>query len=181
MAERTSKLGRQEFTRRALIGLGTPLGRYLVSCGKFQEYFTYEQASNGIPYCDEAVLIVPAGNRFGGSSLRPEAQALLAALKRAAARIVLLSSVSAYSAKGVPFDETAKPSALPGKAWLPKLEEEALNCGTPAAILRLPDIFGTPIFRGLPGCLAKSDASGINRVAIHQLYPVRRLEGDIAV
>jgi hypothetical protein len=46
--------------------------------------------------------------------------------------------------------------------------------------LRLPDIFGPYITKGVASCLLHKDASKINRVAIHQLYPAFRLEGDIA-
>ncbi len=165
--------------RRVLIGFGTPLGYYLASRGTFTEFFTYKQALNGISRCDEAVMIVPAGKRLGGSTLGPQARALIAALAPAR-RIVLLSSVDAYSSKGLPFDETAKPCASPGKSWLPLFEREFLAQLVPSQVLRLPDLFGPYNEKGMDGCFTDGEASKINRVAIHQCYPVRRLESDIA-
>ena len=163
--------------RRALIGFGTPLGGYLAQRRAFADCYTYKQASNGISACNEAVIIAPAGTRLGGKSLGPLAHALVAALKRTAGRIVLLSSIDVYPSKGLPFDETANPGGSPRKDWLPFFEREILACGVPAIVLRLPDIFGTA--RG--GTLLDGDASKINRVAIHQWYPAHRLESDIGI
>jgi hypothetical protein len=166
--------------RRALIGFGTPLGSYLAQRRTFSDCYTYKQALNGIGRCDEAVVIAPADRRLGGNRLAPQGHALVAALKQSSARIVLLSSIDVYSSKGVPFDETAEASGLPGKAWLPLFEQAILACGIQAAVLRLPEVFGVATLRGSLGCVFDGDASKINRVAIHQWYPAYRLERDIA-
>ncbi|MGA7323074.1 MAG: hypothetical protein WBX25_00990 [Rhodomicrobium sp.] len=54
-----------------------------------------------------------------------------------------------------------------------------MDTAPPAIILRLLDIFGRAIVKGLAGTLI-SDPSKINRVAIHQWYPIWRLERDIS-
>jgi hypothetical protein len=105
---------------------------------------------------------------------------LTAALVKAAGRIVLLSSIDVYSSKGLPLDEGTKPCGAHGKLSLPLFEREVLECEIPSQVLRLPDIFGPYIKKGMASCLLHKDASKINRVAIHQLYPVLRLEDDIA-
>ncbi|MGO9546952.1 MAG: hypothetical protein ACLPPF_19430 [Rhodomicrobium sp.] len=165
--------------RRVLIGFGTPLGYYLASRRIFADCFTYKQALNGLSRCDEAVIVVPAAKRLGANSSGPLGRALIAASMQAAGRMVLLSSLDVYSSKGLPLDETAKPSGLRGKSWLPSFERQVLECGAPSQILRLPDVFGPYIAKGAPGCFLDAGTSKINRVAIHQWYPVRRLESDI--
>jgi hypothetical protein len=167
--------------RRALIGFGTPLGSYLAQRRTFADCYTYKQASKGIAACSEAVIVAPAGNSLGGKSLGALAHALVAALKKGAGRIVLLSSIDVYSCKGLPLDETAKPAGSPGNTWLPLFESEILACCLPANVLRIPDVFGLAPSRGSTGSLLIGDASKINRVAIHQWYPARRLESDIAI
>ncbi len=165
--------------RRVLIGFGTPLGYYLASRRTFADCSTYKQALNGISRCDEAVIIVPAAKRLCANSGGPQGRALIAAATQAAGRIVLLSTVDVYSTKGMPLDEMAHPCGSRGKSWLPSFEREILDCGAPSQILRLPDVFGPYIAKGAPGCFLDPGASKINRVAIHQWYPVRRLESDI--
>ncbi|MGO8953710.1 MAG: hypothetical protein ACLPWS_10165 [Rhodomicrobium sp.] len=166
--------------RRVLIGIGTPLGYYLASSRVFLDCYTYKQALNGISRCDEAVIIVPSSKRLCGSTLGLQGQRLIAAAIQTALRIVLLSSIDAYSGKGLPFDETAKPCGSAGRSWLPSFEHEVLQCGVPSQVLRLPDVFGPYIAKGTSSCFFDGDASKINRVAIHQLYPLHRLGCDIA-
>jgi hypothetical protein len=166
--------------RRVLIGLGTSLGYYLASQRVYFASYAYKQALHNLPECDEAVIIMPASRRLRGNSLGSLGCALAAALAKAAERIVLLSSIDVYSSKGLPLDEGTKPCGAPGKSSLPLFERGVLECEVPSQILRLPDIFGPYITRGVASCLVHKDASKINRVAIHQLYPVFRLESDIA-
>jgi hypothetical protein len=166
--------------QRVLIGLGTSLGYYLASQRVYFARYSYKQALNNLPACDEAVIVIPASRRLRGSSLGSLGCALAAALVKAARRIVLLSSIDVYSSRGLPLDEGTQPCGAPGKASLPLFEREVLECDVPSQILRLPDIFGPYITKGVASCLLHKDASKINRVAIHQLYPVFRLEGDIA-
>jgi hypothetical protein len=166
--------------RRVLIGLGTPLGYYLASRRTYFACYSYKQALGGLPAYDEAVIVMPADRRLRGNDPGSFGCALAAALSRAAERIVLLSSIDVYSSKGLPLDEGTKPCGSPGKSNLPLFEREVLDCGTRSQVLRLPDIFGPYITKGLASCLLHKDASRINRVAIHQLYPVFRLERDIA-
>jgi hypothetical protein len=166
--------------RRVLIGLGTSLGYYLASQRVYLACYSYKQALYDLPACDEAVIVIPASRRLRGDSLGSLGSALAAALVRSAARIVLLSSIDVYSSKGLPLDEGTKPCGAPGKSSLPLFEREVLECEIPAQVLRLPDIFGPYITKGVASCLLHKDAAKINRVAIHQLYPVFRLESDIA-
>jgi hypothetical protein len=165
--------------RRVLIGLGTSLGYYLASQRIYFACYSYKQALGGLPACDEAVIVMPATRRLRGNSLGLLKGALAIPLVKAAKRIVLLSSIDVYSSKGLPLDEAAKPCGA-GKLSLPLFEHEVLECAVPSQILRLPDIFGPYITKGIASSLLHKDASKINRVAIHQLYPVFRLEGDIA-
>ncbi len=159
---------------RILIGLGTPIGRYLASRRTFSECLTYKQALNGIPRCDEAVIIVPASK----GTLAPCWPAAAASL-HAAARVAVLSSIDVYSSKGLPLDETAKLCGSPRKSWLGCFEREMLESGLPCQILRLPDVFGPYARQGAPGCFLTASASKLNSVAIHQWYPLGRLDGDI--
>jgi hypothetical protein len=122
---------------------------------------------------------MPASRRLRGSSLGSSGCALAAALVRCGARIVLLSTIDVYSSKGLPLDERTGPCCASGNSGLPQFEREVLDCRVPSQVLRLPDLFGPYITKGMAGCLLHKDASKINRVAIHQLYPVFRLEGDI--
>jgi hypothetical protein len=162
--------------RRTLIGFGTQLGSYLAQQLGFFEFYTYKQAMCGIEPCDEAVLIAPAGKLLGGGILAPQGYELATKLTQSAARIVLLSSIDVYPAKGVPFDEYSLPFGLHRKAWLEAFEQEILSSSREACVLRLPEIFGLPGNR-MP---FNTDPSKMNRVAIHQWYPVRRLPLDIA-
>ncbi|MGO9173663.1 MAG: hypothetical protein ACLP7P_17115 [Rhodomicrobium sp.] len=166
--------------RRAIIGFGTPLGYYLASGRTFLDCYTYKQALSGISHCDEAVIIVPSSRRLCGNTLGLQGQKLIAAASQTALRIVVLSSIDVYSSKGIPFDETAKPCGSAARSWLPSFEHEVLQCGVPSQILRLPDVFGPYIAKGTSSCFLDGDASRLNRVAIHQLYPLHRLECDIA-
>jgi len=165
--------------RRVLIGLGTPLGYYLASRRVYFACYSYKQALHGLPACDEAVIIMPASRRLRGNSPGTLRRALVTASAKAAGRIVLLSSIDVYSSKGLPLDEGAKPCGAPGQSSLPLFEREILESEVPSQVLRLPDIFGPYITKGVASCLLHKDASEINRVAIHQLYPVFRLERDI--
>jgi hypothetical protein len=167
------------YMRRVLIGLGTPLGYYLASRKVYSACYSYKQALHGLPVCDEAVIIMPASRRLRGNGLGSLRCALAAASTKAAGRIVLLSSIDVYSSKGIPLDEGAKPGAAHGKSSLPLFESEILESQVPSQVLRLPDIFGPYITKGVASCLLHKDASKINRVAIHQLYPLFRLERDI--
>jgi hypothetical protein len=166
--------------RRVLIGFGTSLGYYLASLRVYSRCYSYKQALQGLQPCDEAVIIAPASGRLRGGNLGSLRCALLAALEKAAGRVVLLSSIDVYSSKGLPLDEGAESRAEHCKSNLPILEREVLGCEIPSQVLRLPDLFGPYITKGAAGCLLHKDASKINRVAIHQLYPVFRLEADIA-
>jgi hypothetical protein len=166
--------------RRVLIGLGTSLGYYLASQRSYFACYSYKRALSGLPACDEAVIVMPASRRLRGNRLESLGRALAAALVRRAARIVLLSSIDVYSSKGLPLDEGARPCGAPGKSGPSLFECEVLECKVPAQVLRLPDIFGPYITKGMASCLLHKDGSKINRVAIHQLYPVFRLEADIA-
>jgi hypothetical protein len=166
--------------RRVLIGLGTPLGYYLASQRVYSACYSYKQALQRFPACDEAVIIMPASKRLRANSPCPLGAVLAAASENAAGRIVLLSSVDVYSSRGLPLDEGSQPCGAPGKSNLPLFEREILTCRVPSQVLRLPDIFGPYIIKGVANCLLHKDASKINRVAIHQLYPIFRLEADIA-
>ena len=163
--------------KRALIGFGTPLGSYLAQRFDFAASYTYKQAFSRIEPCDEAICICPAGKLLGGTSLAPQGYQLAAKLKQAAGRIVLLSSIDVYPAKGVPFDEYSLPFGSHRKAWLETFEQEILSRGPEANILRLPEIFGLPGVRPAFTC----EPAKINRVAIHQWYPAHRLVRDIAI
>jgi hypothetical protein len=77
------------------------------------------------------------------------------------------------------LDEGARPCSASGKSGFPEFERKVLECKVPSQVLRLPDLFGPYITKGMASCLLQKDASKINRVAIHQLYPVFRLETDI--
>ncbi len=167
--------------RRILIGLGTSLGRFLASRSPFAECYTYNQALESISYCDEAVLVAPANKRLSGTGLGGEGRALIEAIANAADRIVLLSSFDVYPCKGLPLDESATATISATKALLPAFELHVSECGIQSSIVRLPDVFGPNMTRGLGGRLLDRDASRINRVAIHQWYPVRRLESDLCV
>jgi hypothetical protein len=123
---------------------------------------------------------MPANKRLRSNSLGSFGCSLTAALVKAAGRIVLLSSIDVYPSKGLPLDEGTRPCGAPGKLSLPLFEREILRCEVPTQVLRLPQIFGPYITKGVASGLLHKDASKINRVAIHQLYPVFRLEGDIA-
>ncbi len=164
--------------QRVFIGSTTSIGNYFARTGRFDGCYTYKEAALGFGRCSEALLVAPASTLLGGASLSPNALALVSALKRAAAHIVFLSSVDVYASKGLPLDESGKAGGAPGSGWLCQLEQLLLESGPPATVLRLPDIFGSSIVRGVPGALI-SDGSKINRVAIHQWYPIRRLQPDI--
>ncbi len=166
--------------RRILIGFGTPLGHYLSSHQAYANCYTYRQSICGVPRCGEAVIIMPASTRFSSNALGPLKAALIATAAKAADRLVLISSIEVYSRKGLPLDEGVYPLGMPGKASLPPFEREILDCAAPSQILRLPDVFGLSLKKGSMRCLLEKNGSQINRVAIHQLYPVARLESDIA-
>jgi hypothetical protein len=123
---------------------------------------------------------MPAAKRLRGNTYASLASSLTAASVKAAERIVLLSTVDVYSRKGLPLDEGAELYGAPGKSDRAHFEREVLGCEVPSQILRLPDLFGPYIMKGVASCLLHKDASKINRVAIHQLYPVFRLEADMA-
>jgi len=95
-----------------------------------------------------------------------------------AKRIVLLSSFDVYSMRGLPLDEGyLDPRAA--RTGLGRLENAVSESAPRGVVLRLPDVFGPSIAHGAAGALIGRDASGLNRVAIHQWYPVRRLRRDI--
>jgi hypothetical protein len=166
--------------RRVLIGLGTQLGSYLSTRGRYSAFYSYKQAINGISIADEAVVVAPAVKRLSGRDLGPRGEALAKALNKSAGRVVLLSSIDVYSSRGFPFDEASAGNGLPGRISLASFEQSIGSLGKRAIILRLPDPFG-PYMRGISSVLLDQDASRINRVAIRQWYPVWRLEGDIAL
>ncbi len=166
--------------QRALVGVGTSLGYYLASRKTFNECLSYDQALNKLPRCNEVVLIAPSAKRLAGRPFRHKGRALIENIAAAARRIVLLSSIDVYSTRGLPLDETHSVDGASGKAWLPVFERSVMKSDAQTTVLRLPDVFGTHTMRGIGGCLLDRDASQINRVAIHQWYPVARLESDIA-
>src|SRR5215469_10687698 len=135
--------------RRVLIGMGTSLGYYLASRRVYLACYSYKQALRGLPQCDEAVIIMPANKRLRGNSPDSLGRALAAASAKAAGRIVLLSSIDVYSSKGLPLDEGAKPYGAPGKSILPLFERVVLECGVQSQVLRLPDLFGPYITKGV--------------------------------
>jgi hypothetical protein len=166
--------------RRLLVGVGTPLGYSLASCKSFSECLSYKEALKGVPRCREAVLVAPSATSLAGRGFGREGKALIDAVVRAARRLFLLSSIEVYATRGLPLDETHPANGSPERAWLPVFERHVIKSHSHATVLRLPDVFGRNMMRGAAGSFLDHDASQINSVAIHQWYPVRRLDSDIA-
>jgi hypothetical protein len=169
--------------RRILIGYGTSLGKHLASRGDFSELFTYRRALAGIPRSDEIVLVVPSSKRLAGGELGIAGAGLINAMKGMAKRLVTLSTLAAYPVKSLPFDEDSVVKAVPPgtNSHLRAFEQMVLGAAPKPLILRLPEVFGPGFDRGVCSRLLDDDGAGINRIAIHQLYPVNRLERDIIV
>jgi hypothetical protein len=169
--------------RRILIGYGTSLGKHLASRGGFSELFTYRRALAGLPHCDEIVLVVPSSKRLAGGDLGIAGAGLVHVIKGMAKRLVALSTLAVYPVKSLPFDEDSVVNTGPPgtNSHLLAFEQMLLSAVQKPLILRLPEVFGPGFDRGVCNELLKDDEARINRIAIHQLYPVNRLEKDIII
>jgi hypothetical protein len=169
--------------RRILVGYGTCLGNHLAASGSFSEILNYKQALYNLPKGNEIVLVAPSARRLSRGDLGEDGSNLARAVGNAAKKLITLSTLAAYPVKSLPFDETSAVRCASGResAQVYTFERLVLAASENSQLLRLPDVFGPGLTRGMGGRLLSGDGSHINRVAIHQWYPVHRLERDIVI
>jgi len=162
--------------KRFLVDPGVTIGNDLASTGAFAARLSPDRAERDLPICDELVIV---GAGVADCTCENVLRPLIDVVAARAKRLVLLSSLDVYPMRGLPFDETYADIRAPETA-LRRLERAVLEKGGRNTVLRLPDVFGPSITDGAAGALLDRDASRINRVAIHQWYPLRRLKRDMA-
>ncbi len=169
--------------RRILVGYGTCLGNHLASSGSFSEALNYKKALRSLPKCDEIVLVAPSAKRLSRGDLGEDGSGLVRAVGNATHKLITLSTLAAYPARSLPFDEASAVQCAPGResSQIYMFERLILTACSKSQILRLPDVLGPGFTKGVSGCLFNGDVSHINRVAIHQWYPAHRLVKDIVI
>ncbi|MBJ7533706.1 hypothetical protein JDN40_06280 [Rhodomicrobium vannielii ATCC 17100] len=162
--------------KRFVVDPGKAIGDVLSSSGAYSTWPVSAHGGQGLPPCDEVVIVATGADETTRQNvLLP----LIEAGAEKAKRLVLLSSLDVYPTRGLPLDERYVDPCAP-RTGLGRLESAVAERLRRGMVLRLPDVFGPSIAAGPAAALLDRDASGLNRVAIHQWYPVRRLRRDIA-
>jgi hypothetical protein len=174
---------------RILIGSGTPVGNHLAATGAFSNCFSYGDLADFQGSCHEIIAVLPEKDSGGRRNCQKLTKFFTSEKAPNAKRLIIVSSICAYPSQSLPFDEMAlDANQLDASAGSPfsrllRATERALATAAPQTIiLRLPEIFGVGVTnKGLLKEVLGEDGSHINRIAIHQWYPIERLERDLII